>query len=419
MELSRRVYCIEAMIARGRLGRFSAFLLGRSLYVFACEWGNVIKFAFPSLSLVAIGNAVPQLAIQVFLEKGQACITLAHAEFYSSVSNIRADVWCPNFALLDLWRRKLVISSFLSIPHYIAWFCRPEMVRRSVDYFLLSRLPEVLDLSGVTPKWNEEDVKKADVEFAKMKIHPQSPYVCFLARDKKYYEGFRTMSGVPYNEFSSYRDTPISLYHEAMSWLARKGYLVFRMGAAVEGGIGIEAENIIDYAKDYRTEFMDIYLSATCRFFVSCGTGIDMIPIIEGIPLAFVNHPTLSLTPEKVDYENMFFLPMRFYADEGKKLLSLKEAYLLGVVGEFAVGKNSPKKMGILCGQNTQREILQIVQEIDARLDGVWVETEQDRELQERYRSIIRENENLPTDYRIKFRISAHFLRENAEWFLK
>ena len=68
---------------------------------------------------------------------------------------------------------------------------------------------------------------------------------------------------------------------------------------------------------------------------------------------------------------------------------------------------------------NTPDEILHVVQEVEMRLSGTWIETEEDREFQERYRAIVRKHAHLPPDAEIKYRFSAHFLRENADWFLK
>jgi putative glycosyltransferase (TIGR04372 family) len=416
-ELERRVYCIEALIARGRLGRFSTYLLGRSLYLFSCDWNSVVRFIFPSLLIVAVGHEIFNPAINVFLEKGQNSIILAHVEFYS---HTRKNSWCANFALFDIWKRKMIISPFLSVPHHITWILRSDMARRAINYYYPYNLPQTPDFSGVFPKWREEDIRMSDAEFDRMKLDPKTPYVCFLARDNKYYESVKTRLGVAFSEKCGHRNTPVSLYREAMSWLAQKGYNVFRMGSSVGEELEVEAENVIDYASKYRTEFMDVYLSTTCRLFVSCGTGIDALPIVTGIPVALVNYVALAFIQEKYDMENIFLLSQRFCIGKSRRLLSLREAYSLGIVAEFIVGDyRNIKRLGITFVHNTQREILQMVQEVEARLDGTWLETELDRELQERYRSIVRENENLSAGHEIKYRFSAHFLRENAEWFLK
>jgi putative glycosyltransferase (TIGR04372 family) len=214
-----------------------------------------------------------------------------------------------------------------------------------------------------------------------------------------------------------------------MSWLAQKGYYAFRMGHIHKEELQIKNKKIIDYAKFYRTEFMDVYLSTTCRMFVSCGTGLDAFAIIMGIPLVFVNYPHNTLIFDGLNADFIFLLPRKVYSDKDKKFLSLRELHSFKF--SHSIFKPSIKKRFDNSGHtfinSTPTEILQVAQEVDARLRGTWVETEQDRELQERYRYIVRTTDNLPydrikklpPDYEIKYHLSAHFLRENADWYLK
>ena len=66
---------------------------------------------------------------------------------------------------------------------------------------------------------------------------------------------------------------------------------MFRMGINVLKPLKSSNPKVIDYANsDMRNEFMDIYLSAMCNFFMSMGSGIDGVPIIFRRPIAYIGH---------------------------------------------------------------------------------------------------------------------------------
>ena len=46
---------------------------------------------------------------------------------------------------------------------------------------------------------------------------------------------------------------------------------------------------IIDYATDFQSDFMDLYLSARCTFFIGNNGGMVTLPLIFRKPLVIVN----------------------------------------------------------------------------------------------------------------------------------
>jgi len=52
------------------------------------------------------------------------------------------------------------------------------------------------------------------------------------------------------------------------------------MGSIVKETMNFNHSKYIEYAvKGYRTELLDIFLNAKCRFFITSGTGIDHISL--------------------------------------------------------------------------------------------------------------------------------------------
>ena len=68
--------------------------------------------------------------------------------------------------------------------------------------------------------------------------------------------------------------------------LAKKGYWVFRMGKYVEKQFNNLHKMIYDYAKSqYRSDFLDIWLTANCHFCLSTSTGLDDVAKTFRLPL--------------------------------------------------------------------------------------------------------------------------------------
>ena len=62
--------------------------------------------------------------------------------------------------------------------------------------------------------------------------------------------------------------------------------------------------------------------------------------------------------------------------------------------------------------ENSGDEILDLAVEMNARIDGTWLDTEEDNELQRRYLDFFPPNH---PQYGFTARVGAHFLRQNRE----
>ena len=67
--------------------------------------------------------------------------------------------------------------------------------------------------------------------------------------------------------------------------------------------------------------------------------------------------------------------------------------------------------------ENSEEEILDLVMEMNARLDGKWIETPEDIELQRKYQRIYKEwflKQHYKESTMLRIRIGALFLRKNV-----
>ncbi len=233
-------------------------------------------------------------------------------------------------------------------------------------------------------------------------VQPDTPFVCFQARDQAY---ARDRYSDEVHRDQEYRNADLQTYLPAMQTLTRS-YTVFRMGASVEQPLIDKTSRVIDYATQHRTDFLDMFLLAHCRFYLGDTSGIYTVPMIFRRPIAFVN-----------------FIPMEYVASWGprdlfipKKIWSRQERRLL-TFSEMLSSKAGPlmrttlyERAGLEVVDNTPDEITALAIEMDQRLLGTWQTTPEDEELQRRFWTLFR---NSPHHGVIRARIGAEFLRQH------
>jgi putative glycosyltransferase (TIGR04372 family) len=193
-----------------------------------------------------------------------------------------------------------------------------------------------------------------------------------------------------------------------MEELANRGYIAIRMGAAVREALTTSNPKIFDYATRGRTDFLDVYLSAKCAFFVSSGTGLDELTRVFRRPLLFVNFVPLEYA--HTWFPDGLFIPKKLWLTDERRFLRFREIIESGV-GRVLKGEEY-ESHGIEVIENTPAEILAAVVEMDERLKGTWETTVEDEELQRRFWSLF-EGSDLHGD--IVSHIGAGYLRENRE----
>jgi len=332
-----------------------------------------------------------------------------------------------NKQLEKMWRRRLIIlpawllHPLFRINRFINIFLsggncheimRPYVINRMRDiHNLLERFQPYINFT------DEEELKgkKILTEFG---IPEDAKFVCLLVRDSGYSNRHKEYESHEKWSYHNYRNGDIDKYVLAAEELARRGYYVFRMGVNVLKPLKSSNPKVIDYATlGMRTEFMDIYLGAKCRFCISTTAGFDEIPIIFRkpiaytgcVPIAFIethNKETLILTKHHINKRN-------------QKELTVSEIFSSNVA--VSISTNEFKKNEIELKENSSEEIKDLVVEMEERLTGCWNETEEDLLLQKKFWSIFEENINqlklkLLLHGKIKSRFGAKFLRDNQNW---
>lgn len=259
-----------------------------------------------------------------------------------------------------------------------------------------------------TLKFTPEEKSRGQGELRKMGLSAKDWFVIIYARDPLY---LKTV--IPENDWSyhDYRNMDINTFRLAIDYIIQKGGFVIRIGHHVMQTLNYHHPRVIDYATTCRTDFMDIYLSAECRFCVgSSGGATDISMIFDRPRVAISVAPPFNAPWSK----NAIYIP--------KKIKNKKtDEYV--PFGKFAQETQGREKTvwfldqafqenGYQYEDNTEQEILAATREMYEKLEGTRVTTEEDSELLEAYYSL------LPKDHwasQIKTPIGQDFLRENRQ----
>jgi putative glycosyltransferase (TIGR04372 family) len=206
------------------------------------------------------------------------------------------------------------------------------------------------------------------------------------------------------------RDSDIETYKNAMSLLTEKGFAVFRMGAQVEKRLEIDNPKIFDYATDgTRSEFLDFYLGSTCKFAISTASGWDEVPTVFRRPLLLVN----IFDMQTKFGANCLMFPKLFVSHEKGDYLSLTETLDLHASGKTNQVKFKLSDFGIIVRDLSSDELVDAVTEMAQRVEGTFVETPEQKEMQAKAKHILSTHPKLqptPNYYPIRAQFASCFL---------
>lgn len=236
-----------------------------------------------------------------------------------------------------------------------------------------------------------------------MAIKDNVSFVCFSARDSEYLKVAFPNGNHHYHGF---RNDDINTYLPAAEELTRRGYYAIRMGAIVKDALKTSNPKIIDYAKNSRTDLLDIFICAKCLFFISPSVGVASIPQIFRRPTVFVNFTSIQYA--RFQDPNSLFIPKKLWLRNEDRFLTFPEI-LKSKIGRFTRSEQY-RELGIDIVDNTPEEITALVTEMDDRIKGTWKTTEEDRELYKRFNSIFKVR---MSGVNLGARIGTEFLRQN------
>lgn len=251
--------------------------------------------------------------------------------------------------------------------------------------------------------FTKEEEEKGGKLLRRMGVKENGWFVCFHARDPEYLAKKLPAGFDVYN----YRDCNIRNFLKAAEYIAAKGGFAVRMGIVGNERLPrTKNKRIIDYAANYRNDFMDIYLPAKCKFFIGSTAGLWRVPTLFNVPIAGTNFAPFHTPLRKDD----LFIPKKLWSKEEKRFLTFSELFDFELSFNRYPKDSDYEKAGLAYVENSPEEILDLAKEMNEKLDGKWKETKEDKKLQEIFRSLIRREHPW---YGTPARLGAIFLRKN------
>lgn len=257
-------------------------------------------------------------------------------------------------------------------------------------------------------KFTNEEIDKGERYLKKTGLKADQNYVCMIARDTAYKNIYQNFINMDWS-YHSYRNSDINNYVKAAESLTKENYFVFRIGKGVNGKIETINNKIIDYSNtEDRNDFLDIYLSANCSFFLVGESGLSTVPNVYRVPIVFVNFASIEYVYSW--NSNIITIFKKYWLKEEKRFMTFKEIYNSGA-GRFLLTEQY-EKLGIELIENTPDEILDVSMEMHHRLNNTWETTEEDEVLQKMFWDHLPKSE---LHGEIFASIGAAFLRQNRE----
>jgi putative glycosyltransferase (TIGR04372 family) len=142
-----------------------------------------------------------------------------------------------------------------------------------------------LDKTEPHLSFSNEELAAGESGLLEIGIDPKRPHVCLIVRDGGHYKakGDNEPAGYDLANFD------INSFAGAADVLTENGFQVIRMGSGTEQPFTNAPVGVIDYAlSDHRSEFLDVYLAATCAFAISTQTGPDAVCMLFRRPVLYV-----------------------------------------------------------------------------------------------------------------------------------
>jgi putative glycosyltransferase (TIGR04372 family) len=378
------------------------FPLGLLVFTVLRVLQPLLKIRIGLLAYERIGNLAPQAELYL---RCSAREKIARKERLLFVSGEPS-----NRQLLTMIKRNLCVLEshlILEMYHVVRRFMRNSDLWIDLSFHVGKNEYDDFGKISQQLKFTDEEEARGRQIRRNIGILDGEQFVCFHSRDSAYLETVHTWRTRREWSYHDHRDCDVGNYLRAAEYLASLGLFSVRMGYVVRDALPIKNARIIDYATLHRSDFGDMYLPAKCKFFLGSDGGLITIPWTFNVPVAYANSiPVYSAAWRQGD----LFIPKKLWLSGKKRFLTFREILKRGA-GEWH-NREWFEGAGIEVIENTPEEILALTKEMNDRLDGRWITTEEDEKSQRRYRALISPDHRV---YGFPSRVGSEFLRQNCE----
>jgi putative glycosyltransferase (TIGR04372 family) len=242
-------------------------------------------------------------------------------------------------------------------------------------------------MGSIQEEWERQgrapllDVPPIDQErgrqcLARMGLPEGAWFVCLHVRSPGFHREQHT-------SHQAHRNADVRTYLPAVAEVVARGGWVVRLGDPSMEPLG-GVPGLIDYPHSpFKSDWMDVFLIAGCRFFVGVASGLCNIPTTFGVPCVLTNWVSNHLP---VYSGRDLFTPKLCWSDAGRRFLSFDE-FFTPSVRLLSYSNDDLSRRGLRVVDNTSEEIRDVVVEMFEVLDGAEQDTGEDRALQAAFRA--------------------------------
>ena len=201
-----------------------------------------------------------------------------------------------NSCLLDYWQDHIKVIRHPFACWLLSLLTRGPLIRHSIKNYLLA-IGRSAEYYSVQARWadrpallklraNHQEIGRKYL--ASLGIPSGAWFVCVHARDGGYSSQDESVH--------SYRNTTLSHLKDAMQVIVARGGWCILMGDSTSQSLP-PMVGVIDYAHHQsRSEELDIYLCAECKFFLGNTSGLFLVSTIFDVPSALTNQTPFAAT---------------------------------------------------------------------------------------------------------------------------
>lgn len=233
--------------------------------------------------------------------------------------------------------------------------------------------------------------EKALQALERMGVPRGSKYVCWHCRTQDFV--MHHYPEIDKDQWQLYRNVALPIFKKSIDYLISKGYYVLRMGTPLTAPLPWQSDKLIDYARNYRTEFMDIWLFAHADLTLGTCSGIDAIPCISGRNALFVSFAPAGYALTFSSKTTILF--EHYHSTATQQRIPLQELYASGHVTDQL--ESEFREHGYYLVKNTEEEILHAVQEKVFLMEG-GRRSEEDVQLEDAFWELFERNREVIID---------------------
>ena len=342
----------------------------------------ILKIKFPDFYVERIGHLMSEpdaFLKEQLLKTGRIPRAIMLAPKGKSANHAAVRYWSKYFIVVEnptlaALLKPLQIhpwTKFVTNRYAAAMYKTADVFKINNDW---GRRPPLLTLT------RNEYARGNDV-LRQMGVPEGSWYVCVHAREGMY---------SPHDDpVHSFRNISIRDFEKSIAYIVAQGGVCIRMGDPTMSPT-FKMPGLIDYAlSSYKQDWMDLFLAASCKFFLGSNSGACLMATIFGRPSALVGMAPITAMAFGVDDIS---IQMLYRSNEMSRILTFKEI-LQSPAASYRF-THEYTEAGITLIHNTAEDILELTIEQFQRVQGTYVIDPDDEFRQVQFKSRLK-----PGDY--------------------